>query len=288
MQDLAQINIDPDTFLKQHHTLPPLPEIVMNIQQVIVSEDANVANISSLIIRDPSLTAQVLKTVNSAYYGFKQEVTDIKFAVAYLGIHEIYNMVLSFSVVGTLELNDNKMLDSFWNHSIFSALCAKFLAKKFEPLITPEKIWIGALLHDIGKLVYFKFFPEHFQFVTEYSKKNGQLYSEIEKKLPIPPSYSFGAILCKRWNLPSIISDACEAHTYKENGNPNDKTVDDFKKIIYGANLMAVLAGGELSDETKKRIFKQFAEIFNISEGELLELMGNIYDLKLEVTKFKW
>ena len=288
MHNLAKIEIDPDTFLKQQHTLPPLPEIVTSIQQIIVSENANVNNISDLITRDPSLTAQVLKTVNSAYYGFKNEITDIKFAVAYLGIYEIYNMVLSYAVVGTLKVQETRMLDSFWTHSIFSALCAKFLAKKFEPLIAPEKIWIGALLHDIGKLVYYKFFPGHYQFIIEHAAKNGQLYRDTEKNLPIPPSHTLGTLLCKRWNLPTMISDACEAHTFDINDGSVDKTVSDFKKIIYGANLMAVLASGDLSDETKKRIFKRFTDVFNISEGELLELMGNIYDLKLEVTKFKW
>ncbi len=288
MQNLSKIVIDPETFLKHHNTLPPLPEIVMNIQQIIVSENANINNISSLIARDPALTAQVLKTVNSAFYGFKNEVTDIKFAVAYLGIHEIYNMVLSYSVVQTLNVRDSKMLDIFWSHSIFSALCGRFLAKKFEPLIAPEKIWIGALLHDIGKLVYYKFFPDHYQFLTEQAKINGELYSDIEKKYPIPPSHSLGAILCKRWNLPAMIGDACEAHTFDSGDGMSDKTINDYKKIIYGADLMAVLAGGELSDETKKKIFKKFTNVFCTSEGELLELMANIYDLKLEVTKFKW
>lgn len=284
--DLPRIEIDPDSFLKHEYALPPLPEVVISIQRVINSESANVNNISSMIVRDPALTAQVLKVVNSAYYGFKNEITDIRFAVAYLGIHEIYNMVLSLAVVETLDVQDTKILESFWDHSVYAALCARFLAKKFEPLLAPEQIWIGGLLHDIGKLVLYKFFPDHFRIIRDQIKKTGLRYSLIEKKLSIPPAHYLGSLLCRHWNLPGIVSDACDAHSFMKESNKTSAT-RDFKRIIHGANLMAILAGDELSEGSKKSIFKEFSDIFQISESELLELMGNIYDLKLEISDFK-
>ncbi len=286
MKNLPKITIDSETFLKHQHTLPPLPEIIINIQQTIVSDNATVTNISDLILRDPSLTAQVLKIVNSAYYGFQHDIVDIKFAVAYLGIHEIYNMVLSFTVVETLEINDAKTLEGFWEHSLFTAMCTRLLAKKFEPLLSPEQLWIGALLHDIGKLVFFRFFPDHYRYITGQATKNGQRYSEIEKSLPIPKSCTLGILLCKRWQLPMIIAHACDAYTFNSIEVEKNKTISDYKRIIYGSNLMALLAEGNLSEESKKGMFKRFSVIFNISEGELLELMGSIYDLKRDITQF--
>lgn len=283
----GEIIIDPKTFLKEQFTLPPLPEIVLNIQKTINSSDATVNNISALIKRDPSLTAQVLKVVNSAYYGFRNEVSDIKFAVAYLGIHEIYNMVLSFSVVDTLGVNNSSELEDFWTHSIFTALCAKVLTKKFEPLLEPGQVWIGALLHDIGKLVYFKFFPAHFHAILNHAKKRGQLYEEIEKKLPIPSSAYIGTLLCQRWGLPSIVAEACEAHI-PGTITAENPSINDYKKIIFGANLMAVFAAEELSSETKKKVFQTLSSLFTIEEDPLMEFMGKMYDLKKEVEKYKW
>lgn len=283
----GEIIIDPKTFLREQFTLPPLPEIVINIQKTINSSDANVSNISTLIKSDPSLTAQVLKVVNSAYYGLRNEVSDIKYAVAYLGIHEIYNMVLSFSVIDTLDVKSSGELEDFWTHSIFTALCAKTLTKKFEPLLDPGQVWIGALLHDIGKLVYFKFFPAHFHAILNHAKKHGQLYEEIEKKLPIPSSAYLGTLLCHRWGLPSIVAEACEAHIPGEITDKNP-SINDYKKIIFGANLMAVFAVGELSGETKKKVFQTLSALFVIEEDPLMELMGKMYDLKKEIKKYKW
>ncbi len=287
MQIPEEIKIDPATFLKGHITLPPLPEIVINIQKIINSSDASVGNISALITHDPSLTARVLKVVNSAYYGLRNEISDIKFAVAYLGIYEIYNMVLSISTVETLEIKNASELEAFWSHSIYTALCAKCLTKKFEPLLDPGQIWIGALLHDIGKLIYFKFFPDHYNYIVQTAKKNGELYEDVEQQLSIPSSAYLGTLLCKRWSLPAVVADACESNIPSKVSDDNT-TTNDYKKIIYGANLMAVFATNELSSETKKRIFNSLSSLFKIEEDQLLELMGQIYDLKQEVLKYKW
>ncbi len=281
MIKLEPIVIDPDTFLREHCALPPLPEVVVKIQALINTTDANIENISSLILTDPALTAQIIKIVNSAYYGFRNEIIDIKFAVAYIGFNEIYNIVLSLSVVETLNISELKELDSFWAHSVYCARCAKFLAKKFEPLLNPENIWLGAILHDIGKLVYFKFFPKHYKSIVEFSETSGKLYSEIEKEFEIPSSSYLGQLLCKRWNLPAIISDACEFHTLSDINNVQH---NDFKKIICCANLVAVLTTAPLAENIKQEIFETLINTFNCSKEDWLTLMGEIYDLKQDST----
>lgn len=277
MITLEPIVINPDSFLNQHCALPPLPQVVMDIQTLITTADANVENISGLIVTDPGLTAQILKIVNSAYYGFRREISDIKFAVAYLGFNEIYNIVLSLSVVETLNVHEVSELDSFWEHSLYCARCAKFLAKKFEPLLSPENLWLGAILHDIGKLIYFKFFPGHYKNIVEISEMSGRLYSDVEKDFDIPSSSYLGQLLCGRWNLPYIIKDACESHSL---GDIDDAMENDFKKIICCANLVSVLATASLSESVKQELLDTLMNLLNCSKEDWLTLMGEVYDLR--------
>ncbi len=56
----------------------------------MIEEDrADMAEISILVSNDPSLVVQVLKIVNCAYYALPRPVTDLKYAIAFLGLAEI-------------------------------------------------------------------------------------------------------------------------------------------------------------------------------------------------------
>lgn len=288
MERLKPIDIDPVVFLKDHFELPPLPQCVLKLQEIVQKPDVSIEKICSIMSNEPVLTAKILKTVNSAYYGFRREVDDIKFAVAYLGMHEIYNMALSFSIVQTLGVEEKRELDRFWNHAVLTAICAKHLAKMFEPLLAPERIWLGGLLHDIGKLVYFKFFPEHYAQIQDYCLNNGCLFSQGEKHFSFPASAFLGSILCDRWRLPSIVKDACENHQIETLENLGSGSRSDFQRIIAAANLMAVLVDEGLNSDLKQDIYDKLKECFDLDEKEFLKLMGEVYDLKLDLAKYEF
>ncbi len=78
MEKLPPIEIDPKTFLRQHCTLPALPQVVTKIQNLLQSENASISQVGELIASDPALVAQLLKVVNSAYYSLPQEITKIQ------------------------------------------------------------------------------------------------------------------------------------------------------------------------------------------------------------------
>jgi len=153
METLLPIEIDPKTFLRQHYTLPALPQVITRIQKMIHDDSAAVGEVSDLISSDPSLVAQILKVVNSAYYSLPQEISKVHFAIAFLGLNEVYRMVLALSVINTMSIEEKEELNRFWFHSFYTALCTKHLAKRYSPQLSFDELWAAAILHDIGKLV---------------------------------------------------------------------------------------------------------------------------------------
>jgi HD-like signal output (HDOD) protein len=288
MEKPKPLECDLSEFLNEHLALPPLPECVMKLQEVIREPSVSIETVCRILVKEPALTANVLRTVNSAYYGFRREVDDIKFATAYLGIHEIYNMALAFSVVKTLGITDAAELDRFWNHSVLTAICAKHLARRFEPLLSPDQIWLGGLLHDIGKLAYLVVFPDHYREIQLHRQENGCLFSQSERHFSYPSSSDIGAFLCDRWRLPVIIRDACEGHRLEDLNRPTEGSRGDFRRIVCAANLMAVLVGDGMNNEVKQSIFDALQTRFNLDEREFLKLMGEVYDLKLDLAKYEW
>ena len=284
---LAPIEIDGKTFLRQHCTLPALPEIIHKIQDMMYDETIDLDEVSELVSSDPALVAQVLKVVNSAYYGIAREIVKIRVAIALLGLNEVYRMVLALSVINTLSIDEKKELDLFWYHSFYTALCTKYLAKKYEPLLSFEELWSGSILHDIGKLIYIKFFPDHFMALTQFTKEHGTLFSEAENHFLLPSSAYFGTILCEHWRLPNQVKLACESHRLEDLHNNHGITVvDSFIRVICLGNLLTILSSDDLNDSTKEEIAETTKKVLDCSEESFLTIMGDIYELRTEVDEF--
>jgi HD-like signal output (HDOD) protein len=287
MTVLPPIEIDANTFFRKHFSLPALPSVVGKIQQLIASGNADMERVSDLISSEPALMAQVLKVANSAYYGLMQEVTNVKYATAFLGLNEIHRMVLSLSVVNTLAIEAKDELNKFWFHSFYTALCTKYLANKYERHLSFEDLWSAAILHDIGKLVYLKFFPDHYKALVGFVKEEGGLFSAAETHLSLPSSSLFGTLLCDHWRLPDHVKAACESHelTALQKIHGDDPSAR-FQRMICIGNLLTLLSGGELNENTKNEIASAAMSFLDCAEPEFLTMMGDIYELQIEVERF--
>ncbi len=287
MSSLPPIEIDPRVFLRKHCTLPALPMLVHKVQEVLQSDNVDIQKVIRLISSDPSLSAQIFKIVNSAYYGLPREITKIQFAIAFLGLSEVYRLVLSLSVINTISIDDREELDTFWMHSYYTAMCAKYLSRKYEPQLSYEDLWSAAILHDIGKLVYLKFFPEHYREIRKHCRETGCLFSQAEQHLGLPESSYMGALLCEHWRLPVQVREACEFHTLRDLAEASPDTVSGaFRRMICLGNLLAVLSNNELSEDNKHIIAGSVSQALEITESDFLAIMGEVYDLKIEVDRF--
>ena len=284
---LTPIKIESDELFRSHNTLPPLPEIVTKIQKIMQEDAININAISSLVSVDVALSAQILKIVNSAYYGLRKEVSDLKIAIAFLGINEIYRIVLSLSVISSIKTDDEKEIKEFWYKSYYTALCVKLLSSKYSRFISREDLWSAALLHNIGSLVYLKFYPEHYKAVRQLSKEEGILHSQAEEKLNIPSSSVFGSLLCTYWKLPASVKTACEYHTLEVILTISQSDSDaDFKKVICLGSICADFNYLDLNKDVKEEIAQTIINTLSINEQGFLLLMGEVRAHLLEVEAF--
>lgn len=285
---LAQIDIDPKTFLRQHCTLPALPEVVGQVQTMMSDDNADIGKVADLISSDPALLAQVLKVVNSAYYGLPKEITKARFAIAFLGYNEVYRMVLSLSVINTLSIKEKDELTSFWHHSFYTAITTRHLANRYMPEIPTEDLWSAAMLHDIGKLIYLKYYSENYNAIRKSHEENCCLFSEAEKILEQPSSSSMGSLLCDHWRLPEKIKEACQYHTL-DCLHPEEEIDEgdlEFRRAIILGNNLTLLATREFNQETVEQITRAVMETYNLEEPDFLSLVGEVQDLKTEAETF--
>ncbi|MBW2108059.1 MAG: HDOD domain-containing protein [Deltaproteobacteria bacterium] len=283
---LPKIEIDPKTFLHKHCSLPALPEVLTRIQNLAQGNNVDMGAIAALISADPSLVAEVLKVVNSAYYGLPHEISRVRAAIAYLGLHEVYHLVLSLSIIKSFQIG-GKELREFWFHSYYTAVCAKHLARKFQPLMPHEELWSAAILHDIGKLVYLKFFPEHYQALQSYSAEQGCLFSQAEKHFSCPSSGYLGGLLCDHWRLPDSVRQACAFHTLDDLATVDqNRPPTDLQLMVSAGNLLAVVSTQRVSKDVGEAIAATTIRALNLTQDHFLPLIADIYELKSEAEDF--
>ena len=106
--------------------LPALPQSAIRLLELSQNPDNGPAEFAVPIESDPGLTGQVLKFVNSSYFGFSREISSVKLAITLVGIRTIKNFSL-WSAVFSLMPNPKCGpfdLKSLWQDSLRRALFA--------------------------------------------------------------------------------------------------------------------------------------------------------------------
>src|SRR5215216_4872985 len=127
--------------------LPALPQSAIRLLELSQDPDNGPAEFAVPIEVDPGLTGQVLKFVNSSYFGFAREIDNVKQAISLVGIRTIKNFAL-WSAVFSLMPNPKCGpfdLKALWQDSVRRGLFSR-AAGKAMGMREAEDLFAGALL----------------------------------------------------------------------------------------------------------------------------------------------
>ena len=183
-----------------------LPDVAVRVNELLDSDKASNAELENIIVCDPALTAQLLKLVNSAHYGFPGAVDTVSRAVSLIGHKELRNMVMAATVTNTFKDIPNHLVDmeTFWFHSITCAVLARSLAET-QRCKERERFFIAGLLHSIGKLVLFSQYPKESVQVLSYQGQGDAAVIAAEQRIFGFTYADLSAALLKAWKLPDNI-----------------------------------------------------------------------------------
>ena len=155
------MNTNLEKKLDSINNIPTLPSLASQLLELLGSVDVSMTKISKIMEVDPSMTAKVLKTVNSAYYGLRKKVDTLRMAFVILGLNEVSDIVLGLSVVQTFSTKTNTEFDlkRFLEHSAITANITKKITKTFRIPTHGEEFTAG-ILHNIGKTIIHQYLEE--------------------------------------------------------------------------------------------------------------------------------
>ena len=88
-----------DVIFGKSDKLPTLPSIAVRILEAVQKEEPNLEEIADIIAKDPPLSVEVLKIINSSFYSLPGKITSVLHAIKLLGINTVKNLALSFSLM---------------------------------------------------------------------------------------------------------------------------------------------------------------------------------------------
>ncbi len=188
--------------------LPTLPRLHQRILSTLDDPGVDFNHLAALIETDQSLSSQLLRLANSAFYSASnQSIAQVSRALLKLGTIVVRSVVITSSVFDPRKLP----LPGFWEHSLGCAVAAGALGKTLG-LRAPEELTAAGLLHDLGKVVLFKELPEAFQACLDLSARKQILFREAERELLGTDHCEVADWLVQRWNLPAQLAEPITLH----------------------------------------------------------------------------
>jgi HD-like signal output (HDOD) protein len=194
--------------------LNELPTINTSYQKILqlIDDDKEIEDIANAIERDPSMTAKLLRVVNSAYYGVK--TTSIKHTVTYLGMRNIRDLVMSTAIFDMFNNNDvpERIFQPLWQQSF---LCSKLVNMSYKILgqRIPAHASLAGLLVNIGMVFLLKQFGSRYtNMIQEIKQLNNEVRKISLENLEIE-AFGFthsevGGYLLNWWEIPYSIVEA--------------------------------------------------------------------------------
>ena len=217
--------------------LPGAPAIVHELNEIINDPYSSAHDIARVVSKSPGLTAVLLRIVNSPVYGFLSRVDVIPRAVAVIGTKEITTLAMGISILSSFQGIPKNLLDmgSFLKHSLACGIITRILSTH-KNLLQTEQLFASGLLHDIGRLVFFKYFPDYAGEVLARAWKSGNLLLDEEKTYLGFQHAEWGGRLLKAWKLPLTLErNITYHHAPARSPNPTHAALVHIADIIVHA-----------------------------------------------------
>jgi putative nucleotidyltransferase with HDIG domain len=273
---LEQLETLTKTIVKEIETLPQFPDNIVALQKLIADPNADIANIAREISVDPTMTADLLKLVNSAQFMLPKRVDNIVEAVKLVGIKAVGNLLYSY---GTQKILGEKYSEmrSMWQHAYRAAFYAYYIAKSFKKkkeLL--DDVYVGGILHDLGQIVVASLHPDLLERITKVCREKGIPARMLENFFVGLNHAEVGALIAKKWNFPEQLVAAIRYH-HDPLQAPDD--VRDAVYCVYLANAICHLESQKVGfDQIQPQVLKDFGIETEDQIHKIQERLAKMFD----------
>jgi putative nucleotidyltransferase with HDIG domain len=226
--------------LSKVESLPSMPNAAAKVITLLEDPEATASEIENVIRLDAGLTANILKLVNSAYFGLAAEVGSVRRAIVLLGLKKLVQIVMTSCVNAMLKkqvIGYDLPPGELWRHSIAVSVAAEGLVKELN-ISVPEELFTAALLHDVGKMILGEFVRQDINEI-ELKASEGVAFQKAEQMVLGTDHAEIGAHILKSWSLPQEIVNAVRWHHDPDSTEETSTLID----VVHVADVLCLMIG---------------------------------------------
>ena len=227
--------MDIRALVEQSPQISSLPTIFYQINEAVEDPECSFVEIGEIISGDPSLSARLLRIVNSSFFGFPSKIETITHAVTIVGTAQLHDLALATTVVNQFKgvSKDLLNMEKFWLHSVATGLAARIIAVyRREP--NADRFYLMGMLHDLGRLILFLNVPDQMEKVMSQYARAGLLH-DAEDEVMGADHAGVAGMLMEVWKLPEMLQEAVAYH-HMPNQAPHYPTA---ASIVHVADIIA-------------------------------------------------
>jgi len=230
-----------DSIVGRIDEISTLPHVAVKVMQVANDPTSDAGDLTMAMESDASLSARVLRCVNSSAYATRRKITNLQQAIAYLGTKQIRNLAITAAVSELFK--DDEMIGKYcrpdlWKHLVSVGICARMIAKRVGSN-EGEDIFLAGLLHDIGIVLEDQHVHGTFCRVVE-SLREGTSLPASERNTFGFDHTMMGQKIGELWGFPDSVKSAIRYHHMSTTYRGTDgMTV----RCVEVANLICSLRG---------------------------------------------
>ncbi|MEK6703342.1 MAG: HDOD domain-containing protein, partial [Planctomycetota bacterium] len=265
-------------------TLPTLPGVAMQVLELTRDPNVTIVKLAKLVQSDPSLSAKILRTVNSSFFGLSQPCSKIDRALSLLGLNTIKSLVLGFTLVeGTRGVDGESGLDltAHWRRAVYSASAARHIALESKRC-DPDEAFTGAMLQDIGMMAAIVAMPDRYgPLLTSHGAEHDSLPAVERERFGFDHA-EVGAALAKNWHLPELYVAAIAYHHHPADAPAE---VRPLAEVVWLGMLVAEAMSATGKGSTDARFLMTASQWLKVEPDKLGPVLKKIADGAAELAK---
>ena len=265
--------------LQKKENFPTISQHIIELNtKAAPTSDSSANQLAALILRDYSLTSRLLKVSNSAMYGqFSGHISTISRAVVVMGFEQV--QLTAAGLIFFEQLQD-KANSHYVKEAVLTAFLSGILARDLAKNLQIdgwEHFYIGAMLHNFGRLLTMYYFREEYAHYQQLLAEE-KLDEELAERRALGVTFAeLGIGIARSWSLPDRIIISMKLP--QEGALKEDvKKVDHQQVLPRFANELCDITMNVPPTQRRTQLLKllgRYKKLYPVPPGEIIAMMDN-------------
>tara|TARA_R110002073_G_scaffold1715_3_gene12416 strand:+ start:172372 stop:173895 length:1524 start_codon:yes stop_codon:yes gene_type:complete len=253
-------------------SLPSLPAVAIRVLELTSDPDVKMDELAKEIQFDQGISAKILRTVNSSFYGLRKRCSSIEHALVMLGLGPVKSLVLGFSLVSITEGKDSDGFNylEYWERGLTTAVAAKYAAEMVNNKKICDEAFLSGLFQDIGMIAMHRAIgPEYLRIIEQTEGDHAKLAKFELDSLEIQHT-TVSALLCESWKIPHEIVIPVRYHDHP---TACPQEFSQTTRCVGFGNMIHAVLSAENPTEQLRRTYSKGSSWLGLNESQIDELI---------------